>query len=151
VSEDNAGRDHAFGGAEPAGGRGGGLAHRRYLPCDPVIILLDVRRVHHEHEVVRSHPVDEHVVDERAGEVVEKLGARRLGALALVAWILLLLHQDQIDRIPHLHHIIDQHLDEPNVNMVTCGGQATIPMVAAVSRVAKVQSGAVAGPPPPQR
>jgi acetaldehyde dehydrogenase len=30
------------------------------------------------------------------------------------------------------------HLDKPNVNLITCGGQATIPMVYAVSRVTGV-------------
>lgn len=37
----------------------------------------------------------------------------------------------------------EANADALNVNMVTCGGQATIPMVAAVSRVAKVHYGEI--------
>jgi acetaldehyde dehydrogenase len=33
---------------------------------------------------------------------------------------------------------LDLNLDAPNLNMITCGGQATIPIVAAVSRVVEV-------------
>jgi acetaldehyde dehydrogenase len=34
---------------------------------------------------------------------------------------------------------LDDHLDEPNLNMVTCGGQATVPIVAAVGKAGLVR------------
>jgi acetaldehyde dehydrogenase len=38
---------------------------------------------------------------------------------------------------------LHEHIHRPNVNMVTCGGQATVPIVAAVHRVAPVEYGEI--------
>ena len=34
---------------------------------------------------------------------------------------------------------MEEHLNEPNLNLVTCGGQATIPIVSAINDVSKVK------------
>jgi acetaldehyde dehydrogenase len=46
---------------------------------------------------------------------------------------------------------LGQHLDAPNINMVTCGGQATIPMVAAISRVTEWRTPRSSRRSPPSR
>ncbi|MBB6447712.1 acetaldehyde dehydrogenase (acetylating) [Bacillus benzoevorans] len=38
---------------------------------------------------------------------------------------------------------VNEHLDKSNINMITCGGQATIPMVAAINRVSNVVYGEI--------
>jgi acetaldehyde dehydrogenase len=38
---------------------------------------------------------------------------------------------------------LDEHLDKKNINLITCGGQATIPLIAAISQVVKVKYGEI--------
>jgi acetaldehyde dehydrogenase len=72
-------------------------------------------------------------------------GAHRANAEALAPHGKVLVDLTPAAIGPYLVPVVnlEEHLTARNVNMVTCGGQATIPMVAAVSRVTPVRYGEI--------
>jgi len=108
-ASDGLARAGRLGVATTAGGIDGLVAMPEF---DDVGIVLDATSAgaHHRHaEVLREH-----------GRLVVDLTPAAVGPYV----------------VPPVN--LDQHLREPNVNMVTCGGQATVPIVAAVAAVTPV-------------
>jgi acetaldehyde dehydrogenase len=108
-ASDGLARAGRFGVATTAGGIDGLVALPEFAD---VGIVLDATSAgaHHRHaEVLREH-----------GRLVVDLTPAAVGPYV----------------VPPVN--LDQHLREPNVNMVTCGGQATVPIVAAVAAVTPV-------------
>jgi acetaldehyde dehydrogenase len=72
-------------------------------------------------------------------------GAHRHNAAALEPYGKMLIDLTPAAIGPYVVPVVNlgEHLDARNVNMVTCGGQATIPMVAAVTSVVPVHYGEI--------
>lgn len=118
-----AGIDPASDGLERARGLGvattaGGIEGLAAMPeFDDIAIVFDATSAgahRHHDEVLRAH-----------GKTVVDLTPAAIGPFT----------------IPPVNG--DANLDAGNVNMVTCGGQATIPIVAAVARVTRVRYGEI--------
>ena len=108
-ASDGLARAHRFGVPTTSDGVEGLIA----LPgFDEIEIVFDATSAKaHEHNAARLQPLGKRMID--------------LTPAAIGPYV-----------VPAVN--LDDHLHAPNVNMVTCGGQATIPVVAAVSRVVPV-------------
>ncbi|KUL45999.1 acetaldehyde dehydrogenase (acetylating) [Streptomyces sp. NRRL F-4489] len=106
---DGLARARRLGIATTAGGIDGLLAMDEFAEVELVFDATSARAHHHHDAVLRRH-----------GRRVVDLTPAALGPYV----------------VPPVN--LGAHLDAPNVNMVTCGGQATIPVVAAVSSVTPV-------------
>lgn len=103
-----------------------GLARARDLGIDATSDGIDW---------IEQHRDDIDLVFEATSAYVHRENAPRLAAAGLTAIDLTPAAIGPLV-VPAVN--IDSHLDEPNVNLITCGGQATVPIVGAVSAVCPV-------------
>jgi acetaldehyde dehydrogenase len=96
---------------------------------------LGIEAPHNGIEWVQQHPDDVDLVFDATSAYVHVRNAKILEELGIAAVDLTPAARGP-KVVPTVN--LDEHLDAPNVNMITCGGQATTPIVAAVSRAATV-------------
>ncbi|MDT4959405.1 MAG: acetaldehyde dehydrogenase [Pseudonocardiales bacterium] len=96
---------------------------------------LGVQAPHTGIDWIRDHPADVDLVFDATSAYVHVRNAAVLAELGIAA-----IDLTPAARGPKVVPSVNltEHLDAPNVNMITCGGQATVPIVAAVSRAATV-------------
>jgi acetaldehyde dehydrogenase len=96
---------------------------------------MGIEAPHNGIDWVSEHPNDVDLVFDATSAYVHVRNAKILEDLGIAAIDLTpAARGPKVVPTVNLH----EHLDAPNVNMITCGGQATTPIVAAVSRAATV-------------
>jgi acetaldehyde dehydrogenase len=96
---------------------------------------LGVQAAHTGIDWIRDQPADVDLVFDATSAYVHVRNAAVLAELGIAA-----IDLTPAARGPKVVPSVNlaEHLGAPNVNMITCGGQATVPIVAAVSRAAAV-------------